>query len=61
MNRKKPGISRDNRISEEGLGRLEKQLERGGQISDTVLAQWIRRYGDAARELIRKYGRYPET
>ena len=61
MNRKKPGISRDNRISEEGLGRLEKQLERGGQISDTVLAQWIRRYGDAARELIRKYGRDPET
>ena len=61
MNRKTPGISRDNRISEEGLGRLEKQLQRGGQISDTVLAQWIRRYGDAARELVRKYGRDPEA
>jgi len=61
MTRKTPGISRDNRISDEGLERLEKQLQRGGQVSDAVLAQWIRRYGDAARELIRKYGRDPEA
>lgn len=53
-----PGISRDNRISDDGLQRLEKQLQRGGQISDAVLAQWIRRYGDAAREIIRSAGRY---
>jgi len=55
---RRPGISRDNRISDDGLQRLEKQLQRGGQISDTVLAQWIRRYGDAAREIIRGAGRY---
>ena len=58
MTEKSPGISRDNRISEDGLQRLEKQLQRSGQISDAVLAQWIRRYGDAAREIIRKAGRY---
>jgi len=58
MTEKSPGISRDNRISDDGLQRLEKQLQRGGQVSDAVLAQWIRRYGDAAREIIRKAGRY---
>jgi hypothetical protein len=58
MVEKSPGISRDNRISDDGLQRLEKQLQRGGQISDMVLAQWIRRYGDAARVIIRKAGRY---
>ena len=61
MNRNIPGVSRENRISDEGLRRLEAQLQRGGQISDTVLAQWIRRYGDAARELVRRYGRDPEA
>ena len=54
-----PGISRENRISDEGLQRLERQLQRGGQISDAVLAQWIRRYGDAAREIIARHGRTP--
>jgi hypothetical protein len=52
-----PGISREHRISDEGLQRLERQLQRGGQISDAVLAQWIRRYGDAAREIIARHGR----
>ena len=61
MNDRSPGISRDNRISDEGLQRLEALLERGGQISDAVLMQWIRRYGDTAREIIKKYGRNPET
>ena len=28
------------------------------QISDPVLTQWIRRYGDAARAIIRQHGRY---
>lgn len=55
---KKPGISRDDRISDEGLRRLAEQLERGGQVSDVVLAQWIRRYGDTARGIIRDAGRY---
>jgi hypothetical protein len=58
---RQPGISRDNRLSEQGLVRLENQLERGSQISDAVLSQWIRRYGDAARDVIRRYGRYSEA
>jgi hypothetical protein len=58
---KEPGISRDNRLSDEGLARLENHLKRGSQISDAVLSQWIRRYGDPARELIRRHGRYTET
>ncbi|MDH3980948.1 MAG: hypothetical protein OEU91_10615 [Gammaproteobacteria bacterium] len=53
-----PGVSRANRISDEGLARLEKQLHQGSQISDPVLKQWIRRYGDAARSIIRAAGRY---
>jgi len=54
-----PGVTREHRISDEGLQRLEQQLRRGGQISDAVLAQWIRRYGDAAREIIARHGRTP--
>ena len=53
-----PGIARANRLSAEGLERLNRQLESGSQISDTVLMQWIRRYGEAAREIIRRHGRY---
>ncbi|NNG13184.1 MAG: hypothetical protein HKM88_08055 [Halobacteria archaeon] len=45
-------------MSEEGLQRLEKQLRSGSQISDQVLAQWIRRYGEPARALIKEYNRY---
>lgn len=56
----KPGISRTRRISDEGLARLEKQLQGSSPISDTVLTQWIRRYGDAARELVRAANRYHE-
>ncbi len=52
-----PGVERVNRMSDEGLQRLEHQLSRGG-ISDAVLAQWIRRYGTTARKLIRQYDRY---
>jgi len=55
MTDNKPGISRDNRISDEGLLRLEKQLQHGAQISDAVLQQWVKRYGDAAREIILRY------
>ena len=62
MNRKpgKPGISRDERISAEGLQRLARQLEHGSQIGNPVLTQWIRRYGESAREIIRRHGRYHE-
>jgi len=53
-----PGVSRHDRISAEGLRRLKQQLETGARISAPVLAQWIRRYGEPARQLIREYGRY---
>jgi hypothetical protein len=59
MSDRTPGISRDQRISDEGLQRLEALLQRGGQVSDAVLVQWIRRYGDKAREIIRRHGRDP--
>ena len=50
-----PGVSRENRISDEGLLRLKRQLESGVRVSDTVLQQWIKRYGDDARVIIEKY------
>jgi hypothetical protein len=53
-----PGISRQERLSDEGLARLEKQLAAGVNISSPVLMQWIRRYGDRARAIIRKYHCY---
>lgn len=55
---RKPGIERRNRLSDEGLERLNRQLEHGSHISDRVLTQWIRRYGDSARAIIRRHGRY---
>ena len=60
MNNKKPvpGVSREDRLSGDGLARLEKQLEAGLNISSQVLAQWIKRYGNPARELIKKHDRY---
>lgn len=51
-----PGISREHRIGDEGLARLEKQLIAGTRLSSTVLSQWVKRYGDSAKELIRRYG-----
>jgi hypothetical protein len=60
MNDKKPipGVSRQHRLSDEGLARLEKQLEAGLNISSRVLAKWIKRYGNPAREIIKKHDRY---
>lgn len=55
-----PGISRDDRLSDEGLQRLEKQLQHGACISDMVLRQWVKRYGDAAKKLLARYGRLPD-
>jgi hypothetical protein len=54
----RPGVSRNARISEAGLRRLEAQLDAGARMSDAVLAQWIRRYGDQARGLLRRHGLY---
>jgi len=54
----RPGVSRQDRLSDEGLARLEKQLDSGVNISPKVLEQWIKRYGNAAREIINKYKRY---
>jgi hypothetical protein len=53
-----PGVSRADRLSQEGLDRLDRQLANAGQVSDAVLSQWIRRYGEPARALIRRHGRY---
>lgn len=54
----KPGVSRSERLSEEGLERLENQLARGIKIGQPILAQWIKRYGEPARHLIKKYDQY---
>jgi hypothetical protein len=58
--RTKPGISRQQRIGEEGLLRLEKQLVNGIRINRPVLKQWIRRYGEPARELLKQHGQYDD-
>jgi hypothetical protein len=50
-----PGVKRENRIADEGLQRLEQQLQNGSGISQQVLAQWVKRYGDKATILINKY------
>ena len=55
-----PGVSRSDRISDEGLLRLEKQLTAGIKISRPVLAQWIKRYGEPARAMIKQHNRYSE-
>lgn len=52
----KPGVSRTQRISDEGLARLQKQLSAGPRMSKPVRAQWIARYGDAARRLFSEHG-----
>lgn len=51
-----PGVSREQRISDEGLSRLDNQLRSGRKISSQVLKQWIKRYGDDARQLLKRYG-----
>lgn len=53
----RPGRSRDERLGDKGLARLEKQLTSGAGISDAVLMQWVRRYGEAARVILRRHGR----
>jgi hypothetical protein len=53
----RPGRERSERIAQEGLARLERQLRAGAKMSSQVLEQWVQRYGDAARELIERYRR----
>ncbi len=60
-NKPKPGVTRPHRLSDEGLLRLQNHLQNSTHMKDMILAQWIRRYGDAARELIRQSGRYIEA
>lgn len=55
-----PGVSRSDRLSNEGLQRLEKQLAAGIKISRPVLAQWIKKYGEPARDIIKKHHRYSD-
>ncbi len=55
-NRPVPGVSRGQRITGDGLSRLEKHLKLGNKISRQVLRQWQKRYGDAAGKLLKKYG-----
>jgi hypothetical protein len=47
-----PGVSRSSRLTDEGLKRLERQLKAGVKLSPAVLEQWVRRYGEPAREII---------
>jgi len=54
-NKREPGVSRDNRIAEEGLQRLERQLASGRRISQQVLDQWVKRYGPAAQAIIERH------
>ena len=51
-----PGVSREERISDEGLLRLEKHLSGGSRISQMVLKQWVKRYGNDAVVILKKYG-----
>ncbi len=50
-----PGIDRDDRLSDESLRRLEKQLKTGRKPSQQVLDQWVKRHGEPALKLIEKY------
>ena len=61
MSKPTPGVSRQARLSDEGLQRLETQLAAGIKIGSPVLAQWIKRYGDPAREIIKQHGQYSDA
>jgi hypothetical protein len=55
-----PGVCRAERLSDEGLKRLDKQLARGSRVAPAVLGQWIRRYGEPARAIIKRHGQYSD-
>jgi hypothetical protein len=50
-----PGIARDRSNAEDGLTRLRRQLASGARPSTMVLRQWVMRYGEAARRIIREH------
>lgn len=50
-----PGIDRQQRISDEGLQRLARQLQTGAKMSAAVRQQWIKRYGADAEALFARY------
>ena len=54
-----PGVARPERDAEESLKRLAKHLS-GGTMSRVVLRQWIKRYGDKARDLIKQHKQYDD-
>jgi hypothetical protein len=53
----RPGVSRADRLSDEGLQRLQRQLASAMRVSEPVLLQWVRRYGEPAVILIEAHGR----
>ncbi|MCW8931427.1 MAG: hypothetical protein OQL19_14445 [Gammaproteobacteria bacterium] len=57
-NKPHPGVSREERISKEGLQRLEEHLKNGSRMKPSILKQWIKRYGDSARQLIKQHKQY---
>ena len=54
----KPGVARADRISDQGLQRLDRHLQAGVRVSNPVLAQWVKRYGEPALAVIKAHGRY---
>jgi len=60
MNNKKPnpGVSRKDRHCDEGLQRLNNHLSNGARMNPAILKQWIKRYGDSARDLIKQHNQY---
>ena len=56
MSKSTPGVTREQRISNEGLVRLEKHLKSGTKINAQVLQQWVKRYGKDACVLLKQHG-----
>ncbi len=51
-----PGVQRENRISDDGLERLRKQLSSGVNPSLPVRKQWLKRYGKSASDIFHEFG-----
>lgn len=49
-----PGVTREQRISNEGLVRLEMHLRAGTKINAQVLPQWVKRHGEDAGVLLKQ-------
>jgi hypothetical protein len=55
-----PDAFAERTTAECGLAQLTKQLRTASNISNPVLLQWIRRYGEAARVIKRRHEDNPE-